>query len=455
MLFILSVVVFVLQAFPVSGGACGAVYTDPCYSGCQQFDTTDPVSACFVNCTDGSAYDDAASPCYVCDAAINCDPIGGICVDNPMIPCSCNYGFTNQNCSEFVVAENDPAYRFLVWFLGVGCMAVMGMYSLGLLIYMLHGISSWRVKHVFLLRNLPILATILCFCACAFGFFYFVPDAYARQGIRVACTTWIMDFFCAYFAAMAFCCVTWQWIIIVSSLSTVRPLFATVRTVLRGLQVYIIVDAVVLLCATITSSVLSCVCDDVVCPYVAQDYLFWISWLTLNGIAILVCMANAIVVIAALHRFKTRHRRRIRLFTGFIIAAGCGMLMMVGFGISFFLSYASTREGFLAAEGLFQAFIDVIILSILLLLTFTHRHSGEDDARKPSSKESNVPSEPAYSQAATTSTDLKLSGLQSPFFQDDAAATVGSDKSHQPELQPVHSPGSSLRQEVHIGIIEL
>jgi hypothetical protein len=454
MFFFLSV--FVFQVSPVFGDACGALYTDPCYSGCQLFDTIDPVNPCYVNCTEVTVYDDFFNPCYLCDAAINCDVIGGICVDDPVIPCSCNYGFTNNNCSEFVVAEDDPAYLFLVWFLGVGCMAAMGAYSLGLLIFQLLRINSWRFKNIFHLRNLPILSTVLCFSSCAFGLFYFVPDAYARHGIRVGCSSWIMDFFCAYFAAMAFCCVTWQWIVVVSSLATKRPLFATIKTVLKGLKVFIFVDAIVLLCATIAASVLSCVCDDVLCPYVAQDYLFWISWLTLNGIAILVCMSNAIVVIVALHRFKMRHRRRIRLFTGFIIAAGCGMLMMLGFGISFFLSYAATREGFLAAECLFQAFIDVIILSILLLLTFTRGHSGDDDAKKMTSK----PNDPPSSQGGMTATD-ELSGLRSPTFQDDLAtsSSAGSHGSNQQSPEPEglspHSPSSLLREDVQQGIILL
>jgi hypothetical protein len=374
---------FLLLVLPSRGEGCGAAYTDACYVNCTVFDFVDPANACFLNCSAYPAYADPSSPCYVCDPLINCYPIGGVCGADATQPCACNYGFTNDNCSAFIVAEDDPAYQFLVWFLGVGCMSALGAFSFGLLIFQLVHVDSFQARHFFVLRNLSILSTALCFCACMFGFFYFVPDAYARSGIRIGCSIWIMDFFCAYFTAMAFCCVTWQWIVVVRSISTTRSVFVYVRSVLRGLQFYLVFVAVALLLTSIASSVLSCVCDGINCAYDAQDYVYWVSWLVLNGIAILICMVNAIVVIAALQRYEMRHRRKIRLFTVFIIGAGCGMLMLVGFGISFFVSYATTREGFLSAECLFQAFVDVIILAILLLLTFTRQLSSVDDSRSP------------------------------------------------------------------------
>jgi hypothetical protein len=425
---------FLVFALRSRGESCGVAYTDPCYANCTVFDSVDPANACFLNCTAFPAYADTSSPCYVCDPLINCFPIGGVCGADATQPCACNYGFTNDNCSAFVVAEDDPAYEFLVWFLGVGCMSALGVYSLVLLIVKLVSVESFHARHFFVLRNLSILSTALFFCACVFGFFYFVPDAYARSGLRIGCSNWIMDFFCAYFTAMAFCCVTWQWIVVVTSISTTRLVFAYVSTVLRGLKFYLVFVAIALLFTTIASSVLSCVCDDVNCAYASQDYVYWVSWLVLNGIAILICMINAIVVIAALQRYKMRHRRKIRLFTVFIIGAGCGMLMLVGFGISFFVSYATTREGFLSAECLFQAFVDVIILAILLLLTFTRRLNVGHDSRSP-----------------------RKSTLQSSDPRDEPSGVAQPKRSLDdlPTDEAESTPHSETGEDVHTGIIIL
>ncbi len=45
-------------------------------------------------------YDNIDSPCYRCVIGINCLSYGGVCFSDTSIPCVCNYGFTNANCSE-------------------------------------------------------------------------------------------------------------------------------------------------------------------------------------------------------------------------------------------------------------------------------------------------------------------------------------------------------------------
>jgi hypothetical protein len=65
------------------------------------------------------------------------------------------------------------------------------------------------------------------------------------------------------------------------------------------------------------------------------------------------------------------------------------MLLLLGYTISLLLDYASTRESFLVAESLEQAFIVVVMLSILLLLTFTRRgaaHASNSLAAQISTK---------------------------------------------------------------------
>ena len=370
-------------------GPCGADYTDPCYANCTSFSVVDPASPCFVNCST-VAYTDLASPCYACDPNVNCYPIGGSCGSVPSDPCSCNYGFTLDNCTVALVTPGDAGYQFLVWFLGVTCMVVLALYALGLLAYLVWAMPRANVlSH----RNMPILTTICCFIACTMRIFYYVPDPYAFGGTRTGCSSWSIDYFSTYFVSIAFATVCWQWVTIVSKINTsksARMQFA--KRFLTALKVFLLVEAVVQLMCAIAASVMSCYCDGVTCPYQASDYLYWITWQVFNGIAIIACIVNAVLVITGLRQFKTRHQRRIRFFTLFIMGISMGMALLLGYTISLLLDYASSTESFLAAESLEQSFIVVVMLSILVLLTVTRRgtaNASNSLAAHASTKESN------------------------------------------------------------------
>jgi hypothetical protein len=137
----------------------------------------------------------------------------------------------------------------------------------------------------------------LCFNADAYvlpavfvRIFYYAPDAFAFDGYRVLCGSWSVDYFSCAFVALAFGTVTLQWINVVIKISGTRKNFALVRKLMAVLKVFVVVSSIVMFLNAIISSTLSCICDGNNCPYQAPDYLFFISWMVLNGLAIIFCL---------------------------------------------------------------------------------------------------------------------------------------------------------------------
>lgn len=143
------------------------------------------------------------------------------------------------------------------------------------------------------------------------------------------------------------------------------------------------------------------------------------------------------LVISSLKLFREKHRERIRLFTWFVVVSSISMLFLLGYTISLFVSYSSTREGFLATglflpfiivleltvsrfvETLEVSFIIMIVVAILTLITITrgsvkreHDLSSRGSASRASkSHKDDTSNSPTQSNAGDEQSTPKASGI--------------------------------------------
>ncbi len=259
---------------------------------------------------------------------------------------------------------------------------------------------------------------------------------------------------------MAFCAVTWQWVAIVSGTSqTKSKRFRFAAVFFHGLKVFLIVQSVLLLLCATAASGMSCFCDGIACPYDAPDYLYFIAWQVLNGITIICCLVNAVLVISGLKLFHVRHQRRIRFFTVFVILVSVGMIFLMGYTISLFVSYAQDASSFLVAESLEQAFIVVVIVSILVLLTVTRRGASNKMSPPTSNFSGGTVSSGNLSGHLSGNLSGKIAvpstatGTSSPSLNHRAADEAELDKEEQPGS--VGGPSVKLAKDTRVAVITL
>ncbi len=98
-----SVVSLLIFSLLLASTSAGCV---PCFGDCSAVISTASPGSCVVNCSQPN-YANVSDPCYQCSADLNCLSYGGSCDTDPAVPCACNYGFTNDNCSATVTFYGD------------------------------------------------------------------------------------------------------------------------------------------------------------------------------------------------------------------------------------------------------------------------------------------------------------------------------------------------------------
>lgn len=202
---------------------------------------------------------------------------------------------------------------------------------------------------------------------------------------------WSIDYYSTALCTVAFSLIVYQWVLVVQKafLGVRRKLFTT-------LKIFMIVVAVVIVLQASASTPLSCLCDGNNCPYQAPDYNYWISWQVLNGISIIASVTMAIIVLrtmprnnVASERKRAYQARQVR-FTLFVVLVSCCQILLLGYTITLFVSYAENETAFLTTETLEIVFIFMILVSVLITLSVERKEKGKGGSTDTGSSASRV-----------------------------------------------------------------
>lgn len=334
-----------------------------------------------------------------------CDPLceargslGGSCTSAGV--CACEWGWTGRACEYPVSATR---YGTFLWIAVVPGIIVPTLLMLAasaeFVLYVRESVRPWTRAKV-----LPLLS---CGAVILAGFmrpFYYSIDAYNWRGTVSLCALWTIDYFTSALVAVAFFLVLARWAGVMVTFEAVNGQRAWVLFLWRAMPYYAFGASVAIVVIVIPASVLACVCDDIQCPAISGDRVFFISWIVLNGISVVMSMVAAVTLLVQIRRLKgdeaqKQRARNVVRYSAFVVLCAFVVLLMVVF-VSFLLaidhgsgSVDPSPSFFFTVEGVQTT---VFCLQMLAVITVTYQAKRspsreEDEAEPPRDDDLNKP----------------------------------------------------------------
>lgn len=304
----------------------------------------------------------ASSNCLnsTCDSCNNTCVNGKCVVQISLSYCDCKYGWGGHFCDQSVTNMSGVSWSVIRWGLGI---------------FSLCGLCVWAsylmILAIFTQQKQPVVAILVlvfCFCSAFVRVFYFALDPFGWKSVVAPCAIYSIDFVSLSCVGIAYMLMLIQWVGVVEHVEMNKN-----ANLFVFLRVFCVFSVVVLGLVVAPASSIACLCNGTNCEEDYSDYVFFITWIILSGLALMFCIMLTSFIIVQLRRFPVKNSFNLIRFTVFVLCSSVSMLLLVVFTIILFvgedISKLASETFFLATEGLKIGLVVLQLASMLLVIT--------------------------------------------------------------------------------------
>jgi hypothetical protein len=253
--------------------------------------------------------------------------------------CTCDYGWTGDQCSEPLVKDSAMSGWLAIRVTAtIGCCGVLVWALVQGVLFLCR---AGRLEHKHLT---PALAYGLVVIASLVRVFYYNIDPFAWNRRFATCVTFSFDYVSQGVAGCAYLFVVLSWSVTMERFERTNQSKAALGRFFRFLIAFCIVAAVVIVLTLPASAATACICRFDVCSNVIPDSVFFIPFIVCIGLGTIFGVIAALRVLWFLRNFKSNRKAHLVTFTGFVLMSGAFELLVVACSTTLFLFYTFRRD---------------------------------------------------------------------------------------------------------------